>query len=435
MEQLIKQAEQILRKNWKDGFTIPTSKLYPFQWNWDSGFTALGQCHFSIDFAIRELESLFSGQWENGMIPHIIFHSEKEKTYFPNYDFWDANVNSGAPQNPKTSGITQPAVHGFILENLLDRFTDNKKIIDFAKILFPKIVKSHRWFYQYRDPEREGLTFIYHPWESGRDNSPLWDESMDRIIFEKSEIPPYQRRDTSIASSDERPTSYQYDRYVYLLELGKKYKYDEKGIYEESPFLVQDTLMNAVLIKSNQSLINIGKRLGFDVGEIEEWQQQAKPRFAEKLWNTNLETFTCYDLRAKHAIAHKEIGGLSALYAEIPTTRQAEKLNNYLNDLHDRGFYICPSFDVDSPLFDSKRYWRGPIWPQMNWMIYHGLKFYEFNEMAEIVKSDLIELVNNLGFYEYFESEKKLAVNLKNGYGGNDFSWTAACVLDLIKEN
>ena len=434
MEKLAATAQEILKKNWKEGFTIPTSRLYPFQWNWDSGFTALGQCHFDIDFAIGELESLFSGQWENGMLPHIIFHSEHEKTYFPNYDFWNANVNLGAPQKPKTSGITQPAVHGFILESLLERFPENEKILSFAKQLFPKIVNLHRWFYKYRDPENEGLTFIFHPWESGRDNSPLWDESMDRIIIDHNNLPSYERRDTSIAPSDERPTSDQYDRYVYLLQLGKKYKYDEKGIFNESPFLIQDTLMNAVLIKSNQSLINIGKQFGFDTGEIEEWQQQAKPKFQEKLWDEKLKTFTVFDLRGNHLIPFKEIGGLSALYAEIPDKNQAKALNEYLESLHDRGFYICPSFDVDSPLFDSKRYWRGPIWPQMNWMIYHGLKKYGYEYTAKIVKSDLIELVSKHGFYEYFESQKDLAAKLKVGYGGGEFSWTAACALDLLNE-
>ncbi len=434
VKELSKAAYQILQKNWKNGFTIPTSKLYPFQWNWDSGFTSIGFSHFNLDYAIQELQSLFSGQWENGMVPHIIFHSEKETTYFPNYDFWNANVNAGAPNKPKTSGITQPAVHGFVLENLLNKFPDNEKLLAFTKDIFPKIVKSHRWFYQYRDPKREGLTFIYHPWESGRDNSPLWDESMDRTIVNKDELPNYTRRDTSIMAADERPTSYQYDRYVYLLELGKKYKYDEQGIFEESPFLIQDTLMNAVLIKSNQSLINIGKRLGLDVKEIEEWQQQAKPRYIEKLWNTDLETFTVFDLRGEHAVLHKEIGGLSALYAEIPNMDQAQKMNQYLWDLHQRGFFICPSFDVDSILFDSKRYWRGPIWPQMNWMIYHGLEAYGYYDTSKIVQSDLIKLVSQLGFYEYFESQKELVPHLKTGYGGSDFSWTAACTIDLLME-
>jgi hypothetical protein len=434
-ENLIENAERILKLNWKDGFTIPTKKLYPFQWNWDSGFTSIGLSYFDLNFAIREIQSLFSGQWDNGMLPHIIFHSENEKTYFPNYDFWDCNVNPGAPQKPKSSGITQPAVHGFVLEKLLDKFPDDENLIYFIKVIFPKVVKSHRFFYTYRDPEREGLTFIFHPWESGRDNSPLWDKSLDRIIIDENDLPQYTRRDTSIAAADERPTSYQYDRYVYLLQLGKKYQYDEIGIFEESPFLVQDTLMNAVLIKSNQSLIRIGKRFGFDVGELEEWQQQSRPRFNEKLWNPELRTYTPFDLREGQQIAYKEIGGFVALYAEIPNVHQAEELNNYLWSLHKRGFYLCPSFDVDSPLFDSKRYWRGPIWPQMNWMIYQGLKVNGFLKTAEVVKSDLIELVNKLGYYEYFESQKSLAEHLITGYGGADFSWTAACTIDLIDES
>lgn len=435
MSYIIDNAKRILNLNWKDGFTIPTGKLYPFQWNWDSGFTSIGHSHFSLDFAIQELESLFSGQWKNGMIPHIIFHSENEKTYFPNYDFWNTNVNAGAPNKPKTSGITQPAVHGFVLENLLDRFPNNEKLIAFVKAIFPKIVNNHRFLYTYRDPEREGLMFIFHPWESGRDNSPLWDESLDRIVINKEELPHYERRDTSIAPKDERPTAYQYDRYVYLLELGKRHQYDEAGIFAESPFLVQDTLMNAVLIKSNESLIRIGKRFGFDVGELEEWQQQSVPTFQEKLWREELKTFAAYDLRGKQHISHKEIGGIAALYANIPTAEQAAALNDYLQSLHQRGYYICPSFDVDSPFFDSKRYWRGPIWPQMNWMIYHGLKNYNFMETAKIVKSDFLELVTNHGFYEYFESQKSLAQQLTTGYGGGDFSWTAACALDLYKEN
>lgn len=421
-------------KNWKDGFTIPTSKLYPFQWNWDSGFTSLGHSYFNLDFAIQELQSLFSGQWENGMVPHIIFHSENEKTYFPNFDFWNSNVNAGAPKFPKSSGITQPAVHGFILENLLDKFPNNEKLIDFTKFIFPKIVSNHRFFYTYRDPLKEGLTYIFHPWESGRDNSPLWDESLDRIIIKEDERPEYERRDLNIAPSDERPTSYQYDRYVYLLNLGKKYKYDERGIFEESPFLIQDTLMNAVLIRSNQSLIRIGERFGFDCSEIKEWQATAKPQFSNKLWNDSLNAYLVYDLRSNSQIMHNEIGGLSALFAEIPDQERAQQMNNYLSSLHEKGYYICPSFDVDSPLFDSKRYWRGPVWPQMNWMIYYGLRKYGFDDTANIVKSDLIELVSKLGYYEYFESQKSLAAKLKTGYGGSDFSWTAACTLDLLNE-
>ncbi|HHB79636.1 MAG TPA: glycoside hydrolase, partial [Saprospiraceae bacterium] len=96
-EFLRNQAKSILRANWRDGFTIPTGKLYPFQWNWDSGFVSIGLGHYTIEKAILEIGTLFSGQWANGMVPHILFHSEKEKSYFPNYDFWESQVNPGAP--------------------------------------------------------------------------------------------------------------------------------------------------------------------------------------------------------------------------------------------------------------------------------------------------------------------------------------------------
>ena len=145
---LIRRAKKILAKNWRGGFTVPTDKLYPFQWNWDSGFVSMGLGHFSVENAMDELASLFSGQWQNGMIPHIIFHSETEKTYFPNFDFWKASVNKGAPNKPKTSGITQPPVHGFILEELLRQHPKDQKLTAFAKVLYARIVDYHRFFYQ-----------------------------------------------------------------------------------------------------------------------------------------------------------------------------------------------------------------------------------------------------------------------------------------------
>ena len=36
------QARAILRGNDRGGYTIPTERLYPFQWNWDSMFSAWG---------------------------------------------------------------------------------------------------------------------------------------------------------------------------------------------------------------------------------------------------------------------------------------------------------------------------------------------------------------------------------------------------------
>ncbi|OJJ22487.1 hypothetical protein BKI52_07345 [marine bacterium AO1-C] len=430
--ELVAQAKEILYGNLRGGFTVPTARLYPFQWNWDSGFVSIGFANFDLEAAFSEIHSLLKGQWTNGMIPHIIFHSETEKDYFPNWDFWETNVNPGAPNTPKTSGITQPPVLGFVLEQLWEKHPDNPQVVDFIKAVFPKIVDFHQFWYEYRDPYREGLVFIYHPWESGRDNSPLWDAPMNRIDLENANLPYYQRRDITIADASERPTKLQYDQYVYLLQLGKKHLYEGKGIAEESEFLIQDSMINALLISSNDSLIRIGKKLNLDVGKIEEWQQQSKKAYNDKLWNDSLGTYTGYDLRQQEQLPYWEIGGTSALFAGIPSAEKAQKIVDHLKELNNSGYFIMPSFDVHHEYFDSRRYWRGPVWPQMNWLIYFGLQRYGYPEMADIVKQDLLELVSRFGFHEYFEAQKHLVETTHGGYGGKSFSWTASLVLDLI---
>ena len=72
MEKYREQARNILAANDRGHYTIPTSGLYPFQWNWDSAFAALGFSHVDLDRALVELETLMAHQWPDGMVPHII---------------------------------------------------------------------------------------------------------------------------------------------------------------------------------------------------------------------------------------------------------------------------------------------------------------------------------------------------------------------------
>ena len=72
---IIEKAKKILLGNRKRGYTLPTNnKLYPAQWNWDSGFIALGYSHFNFKYALDEIDTLLRGQWRDGMVPHILFH-------------------------------------------------------------------------------------------------------------------------------------------------------------------------------------------------------------------------------------------------------------------------------------------------------------------------------------------------------------------------
>ncbi|WP_400076533.1 MGH1-like glycoside hydrolase domain-containing protein [Winogradskyella sp. R77965] len=430
---LIEKAKKVLNNNKKDkGFTIPCEGLYPFQWNWDSGFIAIGFAHYDETNAKREVEALLSAQWENGFIPHIIFHNDSD-TYFPGPDFHLSKLHPLASKTHRTTGMTQPPVLGFVLKELYDIVDNKAEMLSFIKQNIDKVFRNHKHFYTHRDPNQEGLVYIYHNWESGTDNSPIWDDIWDTMN------PPeykFERRDTTHVDAAQRPSNREYDYYLHLIEIAKEHNYDDGKIAELSPFLVQDPLFNAMLIKSNAALIELYRIIGGSEDKIEtlnKWQTNAIARFNEKLFNKRLGAYVHYDLRNEKQIEFLSSSSFAPIFAGIPSNERAITIVKTMMDkFGGDDKYLCASFDPESDRFNPRKYWRGPVWINLNWLLYKGLKLYDFNDEAKRVKEDSIALIERYGFYEYFDSRKDLDESV--GYGGNNFSWSAALLLDLFKD-
>ena len=81
------------------------------------------------------------------------------------------------------------------------------------------------------------------------------------------------------------------------------------------------------------------------------------------------------------------------------------------------------------PGFQATRYWRGPVWPILNWVLQRGLDRYGFASLAAEVRVALVELARGSGFYEHYSPVTG------RGHGGEQFAWTAALILDLMLEN
>ena len=430
---LIEQAQNILNTNSQPGgYTIPCKGLYPFQWKWDAGFIAIGYAHYDIEKAKTEINSLLSSQWLNGFIPHIVFHKESD-TYFPGPDFHQAELNPLSNKNYPSTGMTQPPVVGFTLEKMYHIAKDKNDILHFIKENIDKVFNNHNYFYSNRDPKNEGLVYIYHNWESGTDNSPVWDD-----IWATMNPPEYkvERKDIKIIDPSERPTNREYDHYLYIIDIAKEHKYDDKKIAEFSPFLVQDPLFNTLLIKSNQSLINLYQILGGNedkIKQLEKWQTKSINSFNNKLFNEDLGAYVYYDLRNEKYLNQISSSSFAPLYAGIPSKEQAANIvATMLDKFGGENRYLCASFDPESTRFNPKKYWRGPVWINMNWFLYYGLSDYGYDELANKIKSDSLELISKAGFYEYFNPNKELYKYENGGYGGSDFSWTAALYIDLI---
>lgn len=114
---LIEACRETLQTDDRGSYTVPSPRLYPYQWLWDAGFIALGWATFDEARAWAELETLFTAQWDDGMIPHIVFH-RSEPGYFPGPDAW------GAPGPVPSSGITQPPVLATVVRRLFENAKD-----------------------------------------------------------------------------------------------------------------------------------------------------------------------------------------------------------------------------------------------------------------------------------------------------------------------
>jgi hypothetical protein len=412
-------AFAVLRENDRGTYTLPTEGLYPFQWNWDSCLTALGQRHVDEARAWTEIETLFQHQWPDGMVPHIVFHVESDG-YFPGPAVWGTNRPTA------TSGITQPPVAGFAVRRLFDGARDKGLATERASRLVARIDAWHRWFYQMRDPRGEGLVAILHPWESGRDNSIDWDLAFERVPTEG--VAPYTRRDTQHADPAHRPTREQYDRYLWLVEHFRALGWDNSKLHDASPFQVVDPGFNAILIRSCADLADLAEALGEAKIAADNRARAARGLAAlEQLWSQEHGQYLCLDRTTGALVDSASIGGILPVFAAIPRPRAHEIARSIERQARKLGFIVA-SHDPADPRFEAKRYWRGPTWLVMNYMIADGLRAIGETAVADHVVRASLELITQSGFAEYYDPVTG------EPCGGGRFTWTAAMVIEFLEQ-
>ena len=413
------RAAEILRENDRGGYTVPTAGLYPYQWNWDSAFVALGFGSFDMDRAWKEIESLFDAQWTDGFLPHIVFRVDAP-TYFPGPGVWRTG------KSPETSGITQPPVAASIVKRLYETGGDTWR--ERLEALYPKLFALHRWFHRTRDPLKNGLVMTVHPWETGRDNSPEWDAPAERI--DTSKVEPYVRKDLSHIDGGMRPKKADYDRYVALLQFGRDRSWDHAQIAKESPFRVIDVGLSMILMRADQDLRHLAIALGrtADAEELAE-RIRLSQAGADWLWNEAAGAFCSRDIISGKSSDLVTNASFLAAWAGIGNAAQTEAMARNFDRIASKVKFMVPSCDPDHPAFDRLRYWRGPIWSVVNFMIAQGLIERGDKDRGTRVASDTTKLVAQAGFYEAF------CPMTGEGTGGTDFSWTAAIWLDEHHRN
>lgn len=395
------EARAILKGNDRGGYTVPTGGLYPYQWNWDSVFAAIGFAEHDMDRAWTEIETLMSGQWPNGMVPHILFH-KVDPSYFPGPDIW-----RGVGPIP-SSGISQPPIAATFTRWLLEM---DGAYEDRARALVPALIDWHRWFMTWRN--EGGAIVVTHPWETGRDNCPDWDGPFAAI--EPEGIEEYYRRDTTHVVEEERPRRWDYDRYLYLVKLGAECGWDEAHLREITPFRVADPTMTFTLLRSTRDLRVLAQRFGLPTNELDGWITDMEGG-SERLWNAEIGTYDCLDIRSGQHTGVVSNASFLAWYAGVG----GDRMQGHFDRISKATRYYVPSTDPAHPSYEPKRYWRGPVWAMMNMLIATGLHEAGHDDRAEALRTNTRDMIAENGFAEYFDPRDGAAA------GGRNFTWTAA---------
>lgn len=430
-ERLARGAVTVLLRNWRGRATVPSQSLYPHQWSWDSAFIALGLQHWAPRRAVSELLTLFGAQWADGRVPHIVFNpAVAEDAYFPGPAFWRSDAVDGHPP-VDTSGIIQPPVHAVAAATVITRLDAEGAV--FAERIYPLLVAQNAYLRRARGVGPSGLAVLLHPWETGMDNCPAWDQPLDAVPADLGLLQTHTRRDLDHAGYSERPTDTDYARYIRLASAYRDHHYDDAWAAGDAEFAVVDPGFNALWAWSELALASIAEHLSRDAGPHLDEAARLTEALSTELHRSDGDGagfFSPIDLRSGAVVDDTSVNGaLPLLLPGLPI----EQVDGTVGTLTGPAFRLgapdvlgAVSHDLTSPAFDPQRYWRGPTWLNTTWLVAAGLRTHGRDELADRLDRDLVELVQRSGFREYFNPSSGA------GHGTTDFSWSAALLLDVL---
>ncbi|WP_454850464.1 MGH1-like glycoside hydrolase domain-containing protein [Promicromonospora soli] len=385
------------------------------------------------------LVTLLDAQWPDGRVPQIVYDVERDDDYAPGAEFWRS----------ATSGLVQPPVHAWAawLVHCADPAGSARE--GFLARVYPRLARWHEYLHGPR-AGAVGLPVTKHPWETGTDNSPLWDAALAHVPPEARTA--IRRPDLRHAGTGERPGSRDYRRYYRLAEA-----YRDAGCADDVPigFAMVCPLFTSVLAVSELALARMARVLpdagggatsgiddgaGGDAGAHEATAARVVASMDEHLWDDDLGLYVALDDTTGGPVRRATVNGLVPLLlaggpgaAGAAATGQAAlepgRAERLLTTLTGPGFLgggpFLPSTARDDPAFDSALYWRGPAWFNTSWLLLQAVRAMGHVDVA----AQLLEhfaVAAPEAFPEYVDP------GTGAGRGTRQFSWTAALTLDAL---
>ena len=394
-------------------FHLPSSETYRAFFAWDSGWNVIALSLLDPESAYEELATIFSFQTEDGRIPHEVLIPGLEETD-PIRIISKFFVRRQYDDQGRSRFIDPPSF--LIAAEILYRHSGDERILT----LLPAMEACVDYLLGPRDLFGDGLVSIIHPWESGTDSAPVFDEPMGIDISNPLVFIDYLIK------------------YPTLLNSYANQNWDLDQIAQTNRFVFEDVGLNGLTAAGLMSMATLYDEAGKpdDADRCRQRAQAMITTMETVLWDDQLGFFyPHYDLETPKVPQRRSITGLAPLITGLVDEEIALRLieDGLLSDDHFSGPHPVPFNSIseieDHIPMEGTLLWRGHcIWINMNWIAARVAATYGYDTLAREITLATAEMVDREGFREFYDSRTG------EGDGANLFTWPAL-VLDMIEEH
>ena len=284
-------------------------------WLDDILYNALCWGTFRLDHAVDNLEAVFAHQTEAGNFPCLV----------TGYDAW--------------LDRSQPPVASYVIWTLYQRSGD----CSLLERYYQDLLRNYHWWWEKRQMGDTGLLAFGTSLDAG-----------DGLY-----------KGTKLAAKDESTM-------------------DNSPLHDPVPFdestgllMAADVALNSIAVIDGEVLALMAKELGHGevCSELQTRVETHKHRIASWLWDEEREIFA-NRMMDGNFVPSLAPTSFFPLAAGIGTPEQIDRMiERYLNDEQKfGGKWVMPSVTRDDPAYHDNIYWRGRIWPPLNFWVYQGLR-------------------------------------------------------------
>jgi hypothetical protein len=368
-----------MEAHWSDerGFCVPNPSVYPHLWLWDSCFHAIIWACLDDERASRELDAVLAGQLPDGLVPHMRYGGQPPDT-------WLGPLAA-------TSSLAQPPLFGHAIRVLAVGIELSPPVLDRAR-------RGLDWLWRRRRTDL-GLLYVVHPWEAGNDHSPRWDDW-----------------------GAPGRTAHDYDRAArtsWNKQLMHDITFHEDGAAAWSSRLVASpAAFNAYAAFAMAELAQV-----LDDGELLHRSRSIAAAMDAHLWNSEEQLWDDLAIVGGGPSVHVPIsdGVMGALVTD-DESRATAALQQLAKPHRFAAEFGPANVARAHPAYDPLMYWRGPAWPQLNYLLWLAQRRWgRAKEAAELADRTVVGAVAS-GFAEYWNPETG------KGLGAIPQSWTGLVV-------